>query len=289
MHAVLKFNPAWRFQSPGPIADGVHGDFFELIGKVVAQVDRQKGLEHFKHYFAGAAGMTSNWSSSASWAVSDLHSYMSEAAANAPLFIEAFHDACLAYNAQGIAVPDMALINAVLARNGAGYQINGQELQATSSQLSIAPPERLPSLDEQALEIIQKSLKQSEEYLTAGQIRPAVQEILWLLETVSTLFQDLEVGENTVQAKYFNKIAQELRRHKKGTTLEQALDWATTLHGYLSSPSGGGVRHGANLKTGLTMQPHEARLFCNLIRSYINYLLSEYDQLRKSGTSKDNW
>ncbi|MBI3704526.1 MAG: hypothetical protein HY244_11950 [Rhizobiales bacterium] len=86
---MLKFNPTWRFHSPGAIAQGVQDDFLNLIGKVVAQVDRQRGLEHFKHYFANAAGATSSWSSSASWAETDLHGYMSEAGGNAPLFIEA--------------------------------------------------------------------------------------------------------------------------------------------------------------------------------------------------------
>ena len=133
------------------------------------------------------------------------------------------------------------------------------------------------------MEIVQKSLKQSEDSLAAGNFRQAVQEILWLLETISTLFQNLSVGDATIQGKYFNKIADELRRHKKGTTLEQAMSWATTLHGYLSSPSGGGVRHGADLKASLAMQEHEARLFCNLIRSYISYLLAEYERLKQSG------
>src|SRR6267143_497827 len=91
---MLKFNGAWRFDTPGPIAEGVSSEFSRLIAKVAAQGSRQAILEHFKDFFAGAAGTTSSWSSSASWAESDLHSYMSDAAANAPLFIEAFYDAC---------------------------------------------------------------------------------------------------------------------------------------------------------------------------------------------------
>jgi hypothetical protein len=75
--------------------------------------------------------------------------------------------------------------------------------------------------------------------LTAGQYRQAVQEILWLLET-STLFQGLTIGTDTVEGKYFNTIADELRTHQKGTTLERSLTGAKTLHGYLSSATGGG-------------------------------------------------
>jgi hypothetical protein len=66
-------------------------------------------------------GQTSSWSSSASWAESDLDSYMSDAAANAPLFIEAFYDACetLHHTRPDYAVPDVALINRVLANHNA--------------------------------------------------------------------------------------------------------------------------------------------------------------------------
>jgi hypothetical protein len=123
-------------------------------------------------------------------------------------------------------------------------------------------------------------LKQSEEYLTAGKNRQAVQEILWLLETVSTAFQGLPVGEGTIQGKYFNKIADELKLHRKGQVAEQAIGWMKTLHGYLSSPTGGGVRHGATLTAEGELSPHEARLICNLIRSYLYFLLDEYNRIK---------
>jgi hypothetical protein len=54
------------------------------------------------------------------------------------------------------------------------------------------------------------------------------------------------------------------------------------LHGYLSAPKGGGVRHGADLKAGVAMQANEARLFCNLIRSYIDFPLAEYDRFKEA-------
>jgi len=102
-----------------------------------------------------------------------------------------------------------------------------------------------------------------------------------LLETVSTAFHGLDVGDGTVEGKYFNKIAEDLRRYQKGTTLSQVLGWITALHGYLSSPTGGGVRHGVDLRSGISVQPNEARLFCNLIRSYASYLMAEHDRLAK--------
>lgn len=53
------------------------------------------------------------------------------------------------------------------------------------------------------------------------------------------------------------------------------------MHGYLSSPKGGGVRHGIDLNEGVQLDLHEARLFCNLTRSYISFLLAEYKAISK--------
>jgi hypothetical protein len=278
---MLKFDGRWRFNSPGKIPDGVQEDFFDLIRKTVAQGDRQRLLEHFKTYFANAAGSTSSWSSNESWAITDLYTHMSEAAENAPLFIEAFYDACLALGNKhpDLAVPDAKMMNLVLAHREAGYEIQPPDLISQHVHKPIAVQEKRRSLDEEAQDLIQQSLKQSEDYLTVGQYRQAVQEILWLLESVSTLFQGLTVGDGTVQGKYFNKIADDLRKRQRGTTFEQVLNWATTLHGYLSSPTGGGVRHGAVLKADVTIRENEARLYCNLIRSYITFLLAEHERL----------
>ncbi len=284
---MLKFDPKWRFDSPGEIASGVVSDFFNLIGKIANQGDRKAILEHFKAYFAGAAGITAYSSSSVSWAESDLESYMRQAAENAPLFIEAFYDACegLAKNHPDFGTPDVARINRVLFEHQAGYEIKLPDLISQELRVTIAVTERVTSLDAQAQEIIQKSLSDSEQLLSEGRDRQAVQEILWLLETISTAFQGLDTGGGTVQGKYFNKIADDLRKHHRGKTLDQVLQWVTTLHGYLSSPTGGGIRHGADLRAGIATQPNEARLFCNLIRSYISYLMAEHERLSRSGMS----
>lgn len=210
---------------------------------------------------------------------------MSDAAKNAPLFIAAFYDACEALHAKNpeFYTPDAPMINGVLAKHGVEFELRPPNLVARDSlAVPIPVPEQPPSLDEQAQEIIQQSLQQSEQFLSEGRDRQAVQEILWLLETVSTAFQGLDTGAGTVQGKYFNKIADDLRRQHKGKTLEQVLDWVKTLHGYLSSPTGGGVRHGADLRAGLAIQPNEARLFCNLTRSYIYYLILEHERLSKN-------
>ena len=280
---MLTFDGAWRFDSPGPIADGVSNAFFDLIGRIAKPDNRKEILEHFKDYFASAAGSSSSYSSSTSWAESDLLGYMQQAAANGPLFVEAFYDACqsLANGNPPTAVPDLNRINRILSETQSGYQIQPPNLLSTNVQTQITVPPHVPSLDEQAQAMIQKSLNDSEQMLSEGRNRPAVQEILWLLETVSTAFQGLETEAGTVQGKYFNKIIANLQKHNRGTALDQILSWVITLHGYLSSPTGGGIRHGTDLRAGVATQPDEARLFCNLIRSYITFLLSEHERLSR--------
>jgi hypothetical protein len=281
---MLRFDSAWRFDTPGPIPIEVVREFSDLIGRIATQgAKRQAILEHFKSAFANSYGAASGWSSSESWAESDLDSAMHNAADNAPLFIEAFYDGCDRLHAQHpeYALPDLGRINRILAEHNSGYEIRPPDLVPLRETTPVAVPSRTQSRAEQAAEIIQRSLATSESLLAQGHARPAVQEILWLLETVSTAFKGMETDAGTVQGKYFNKIADDLRKQHKGKVLEQVLGWVGALHGYLSSPTGGGVRHGADLREGIAVQPHEARLICNLIRSYITYLLMEHERLSR--------
>ena len=278
---ALVFNNAWRFESPGEIPRQVSSDFFEIISKIAR--GEQRIIEHFKSYFAPAAGVTSGWSSNVSWASSDLLSYMDYAAKNAPLFIEAFYDACEHLRAnESLPTPDVAVINKILAKHEANYQINLPNLEALGSA-HILPAHEVPqSLDQQARKLIQDSITNAQRLMAEGQHRQAVQEVLWLLETVSTAFQGLTIGEISVEGKYFNKILKDLQQNSRGTTFAQIISWITTLHGYLSAPSGGGIRHGMNLKDGVAASPSEARLYCSLIISYVTFLLSEHSRLSKA-------
>lgn len=276
----MKLQGPWRFDSPGAMPREAVHEFDTLVGKIAAQGNRWAILEHFKRYFAGAAGSTASRSSSESWAESDLNEMMWTAAENAPLFVEAFYDGCEALqNEDSLTVPDVGRINRVLAEHAVGYEIRPPELVAVGLHQPIAVPERYRSLDEQAQEIVQQSLQHSEKLLAEGKPRQAVQEILWLMETVSTAFRGLSIGDETVEGKYFNKIAQELKTKNKGQTIEQVLNWLTTLHGFLSSPTGGAVRHGADLKAGITINADEGRLYCNLIRSYVTFLMAEHARM----------
>lgn len=278
---MLRFNNQWRFDSPGPIEPGVVGDFLDLINRISGQGSRKAILEHFKSAFAAAAGVPYHSSSDASWAASDLERTMDEAAANAPLFIDAFCSACeqLQQRAPDMALPDAARINRILTDRGAGYQIDPPNLVATRSHIPIAVPEQAPSLDAQARVLIDTALQASERALAEGKGRQAVQEVLWLLETVSTAFRSDEIFDGSIQGRYFNKIIGELKLRGRGGHQDQILQWMMTLHGYLSSPTGGGVRHGVDLRDGLALHINEARLYCNLIRSYITFLIGEHERL----------
>lgn len=279
---LMQLQSSWRFDSPGALPPTAVREFEQLVGKIAAQGKRWAILEHFKRYFAGAAGSTASRSSSESWAESDLDRFMSQAAENAPLFIEAFWEGCEALNSDvDIAVPDTSRINRILSEHSVGYEIRPPALVITGIHQPIPVPDRYQSLDEQAQEIIQQSLQQSERMLAEGHYRQAVQEILWLMESVVTAFKGLSAGQDTIEGKYFNKIVSELRSKRKGQAIDQVLAWLTTMHGYLSSPTGGGVRHGVDLKSGITIDADEGRLYCNLIRSYVTFLMAEHERMTR--------
>ena len=208
--------------------------------------------------------------------------YMRDAAQNAPLFIEAMIDACRSAHLFGeeLFAPDAEMINRVLVQHGVGYEVREDELlsrEGTAAVIAVpAPP---TTMTENAAGIVRESLSRSNQLLSEGRAREAVQEIVWLLETISTAFRETGTATGTVGGTYFNRIVQDLRRINRGTTLENVLRWIETLHGFLSSPTGGGVRHGIDLIAGIAFSPQEARLICNLIRSYIAFLLAEHERL----------
>ena len=211
---MLHFDNRWRFDSPGRIEHDVEVRFLDLINRICAQGNRQNILEHFKSYFSTAAGTPHYVSSNASWAASDLERVMDDAAANAPLFIEAFYIACERLQQQN---PDMALpginrINLILSEARVGYQIDPPNLVVTRVHIPIAVPELPLSLDAQAQTLIEEVLQASERALAEGNGRQAVQEVLWLLETIATAFRSPDILDGSIQGRYFNKIIGELRQ-----------------------------------------------------------------------------
>lgn len=279
---MLQFDGRWRFDGPRPIQPAVAEGFRDLINRISGQGQRKSILEHFKARFAAAASVEYWPSTNERFASEDLDRDMARAAANAPVFIEAFWDACEELRARNpaIVLPDAARINRVLADADAGYQLDPPMLIATRVYIPISVPEASPSLDAQAQALINQSLGASERALDIGNGRQAVQEVLWLLETISTAFRSPEIFDGSIQGRYFNKIIGELRQRGRGHQ-EQILQWMMTLHGYLSSPTGGGVRHGVDLNEGVALQIDEARLYCNLIRSYLTFLIAEHERISR--------
>jgi hypothetical protein len=277
---MLQFDSALRYSSPGEFPSDLLDDVFSvIIARLVSQADPQTVYELFKRRFAQASGRTATRSSNESWAESDLRSYMRYAAHNAPLFVEALHDAMsdLARLHPEIGQPPWVYVNSVLAPSG--YAIDPPRLIVDTMASAVSVPQNVPSLDAQANELIQRSLAQSEDLLNSGRSRQAVQEILWLLETISTAFEGSSHGDGTVQGKYFNRIIGDLKKFNRGRMLGQVASWMETLHGYLSAPGGGGVRHGTVLNDAYELSDVEARLICDLARSYISYLLNEHHRL----------
>lgn len=286
---MLQFESAWRYESPGAMpAEVVEEIFTQVIARTAMPGSRQDVYELFKRCFARAAGRSAGRSSSEDWAETDLRDYMQSAADNAPLFVEALHDGLMEVSARQPhgGPPPWNFVNGVLASSG--YAITPPHLTVGQALTPVSVPERVPSLDQMANEKIQRSLAESAKLLNAGKYRPAVQEILWLLETVSTAFAGSEHEDGTVTGKYFNKIIGDLKRLHRGRVLAQVVSWMENLHGYLSSPTGGAIRHGGVLSDAYELSEGEARLFCDLTRSYLSYMLHEHQRL-VAGSGHQPW
>jgi hypothetical protein len=290
---MLNFDQTWRFQSPGAIGpDGVDA-FFSLIGQIATQMPGQWVFERFTERFALAAGSPYYPSSNTRFAREDLESLMLQASENAPMFIEAFIDttALLEKGNPPLAVPHISHVNELLVEHRIGYTLQpadqGVHHVATLARADGAIPIPVssppPSLGESAQLLIQKSLAESERLLAEGRDRQAVQEILWLLESLSTAFRGVVFEDRKVVGSYFNAIIRELRQAGKVRSIEPIFEWIQALHGYLSAPAGGGIRHGIDLRQGLPIDANQARLYCNLVRSYISFLMGEHE--RTQGTA----
>jgi hypothetical protein len=61
-----------------------------------------------------------------------------------------------------------------------------------------------------------------------------VQEVLWLLESISTAFQRVNVQGHVIEGTYFVQIIGNLRRAADGRVLQRVLGWLENIYGYLS-------------------------------------------------------
>ncbi|HEX9658980.1 MAG TPA: hypothetical protein VGA18_01730 [Rhodothermales bacterium] len=259
----------------------VVAEFDTMVGQIAAQGERQRLLEHFKGYFCGVVGAAHSWSSNEGWAATDLSRFMREAADNPALFLEALYDGCETLRATGeYELPSVDMLNDILREHGVGFEIRPPRLvRLTEPVVRVPHPEPPPTLAEDAAAIVRASMQRAEDLLAQNRPREAVQEMLWMLESIATTFRGVTLPTGTIQGRYFNEIARELRSAGRGTTLERVVEWCNSLHGYLSSPTGGGVRHGLDLNSGSPLSPEEGRLFCNLILSYVTFLMAEHAKL----------
>lgn len=275
---MLQMPSEWVFGSPGELPSEAVSEFFDLAVKISEQGESWSILELFKAQFGGTGQ-----SSSQSWAVSDLRHFMDASAQNAPTFIASFWRGMdrVGQRYPSHPLPKEGVINAILSKHSVPYVVQPPALLPLDgySPPVVSVPEA--TVDEKAKVLIEGALAQADMFLLDNKPRQAVQEVLWLLETVSTAFAGQAYGGGVVEGKYFNKIVRDLQKQNHGTVLAQAGSWMTALHGFLSSPSGGGVRHGTHLATGKDLTLHEATLFCNLTRSYVGYLLAELSKLPK--------
>jgi hypothetical protein len=279
----LQLPPGSRFEphdGTETITQSVISEFDALIRKVAAQGDRQDLIEHFKGFFCGAIGAAHYRSSSESWAHSDLATYMQEIAGTPALFLEAFYDACEALRANGkYEVPSIELVNEILRRHHVNFEVRPPRLVRIDDVPRVPHPDPPISFADDAAAIIRASMQRAEALLSQNRPREAVQEMLWILESIATTFRGVELKTGTVHGRYFNDIARELRAASKGKTLDRVAEWSIQLQGYLSSPTGGGVRHGIDLMSGDILTFEEGRLFCNLILSYVTYFMAEHAKL----------
>jgi hypothetical protein len=285
---MLKYDPKWRFNPP---ADGafinssipieVQWELNKVIMKLATQGDRWEIIEHFKGAFRKTIGQSSGRSSSEGWAESDLNDAMRESSLNAPLFLEAFYDACNELKAQGLHAPNHHEINAFFAKFNIGLRIEPPNLVLfdVASMPSVAIVQHVPTLEQQIKKEVDDSLSRSDILLSEGRGREAVTEALWTLESLTTKFDGLPLEGDKISGKYFNEIVKDIIKIEKGSAFAQVMGWLKTLHGYLSSPQGGGIRHGRDFSIKSTIHLRDARLYCNLIRSYINYLLETHIQI----------
>lgn len=254
-------------------------DEFFTFAKLTAQRgDAEEIYYIFRAEFSEAVGVPRYRSSSLYFAPYDAKSAMENATNNAPVFIAAFYRACteVAERFGATNVPDVATINRLLEKYRIGYVIDPPQLRLR--EIVDMVPVRPTTLLRQAHNKFRNAIERSEGLLRENKGEEAVNHIWWLLESVSTAFSGLTIAGRKIEGSYFNAVAKDIQQADGGSMLGTVARWLTALQAYLSGPDQAGIRHGRQLHLE-GLQPHEAVLLCNLTRSYIAYLLAEYERL----------
>jgi hypothetical protein len=283
----LNFDIAWEL-SPPP--DGTYinckipadavGQFYELLRKSAHRTnDPEEAYYLIRAEFSEAVGHPVYRSSSMYFAPDDARAAMERASSNAPVFVAAYYGACKRIKKQfgTKAVPSVAVINRMLELHRIGYVVVPPNL-VLRDQVQVIPV-RPSCVLEQAQAKFQETIERSRKLLEEGNGDEAVTQIWWLLESITLSFSGTTLNGQPVAGSYFNEVAKSLKRNAGDAAVMGAVSrWLEALQSYLSGPGEAGIRHGRHLHME-GLKRHEAELFCNLTRSYISYLLAEYEML----------
>src|SRR3546814_1958018 len=133
---ALTMPTAWLYGSPGVMSPAAVNAFNSLVHSIASQSESSwSSFELFKAKFTGGQ----SWSSSESWAISDLHGAMMSAGDNAPVFISAFWDGCAQIQTAHpeIGLPDADVVNQILYEHEVPYEVRPTALLARHPQTPI--------------------------------------------------------------------------------------------------------------------------------------------------------
>lgn len=253
-------------------------EFFTFAQRTAQRGDAEEIYYIFRAEFSEAVGTPRYKSSSLYFAPYDAKSAMENAASNAPVFIAAFYRACsdVAERFGPNGAPDVATINRLLEKYRIGYVIDPPRLRLRDAVDVV--PVHPTNLLQQANEKLRSAVERSDQLLQENKGEEAVSHIWWLLESISTAFAGQTINGRKIEGEYFNAVVKDIQQAAGSSTLGTVARWLAALQAYLSGPDQGGIRHGRQLHIE-GLQRHDAILFCNLTRSYISYLLAEYERL----------
>jgi len=283
----LTFDIAWELMPPQDgtyINSKVPPDAVENFWGILTRAANRTGDPEEVYYmiraqFSEAMGLPVYRSSSLYFAPGDARAAMDSAAENAPVFISAFYETCEQIKQQlgARTAPSVQVMNRLLEMHGLGYVITPPNL-VLREQVEVIPVQSTTVL-EQAQARFREAIERSRVLLEENNGDEAVAQIWWLLESIMLSFPGCHLNGQEISGTYFNEVARSLKRAAGDAPVMGAVvRWLEALQSYLSGPGEAGIRHGRHLHLE-GLKKHEAELFCNLTRSYISYLLSEYELL----------
>lgn len=283
----LNFDIAWELTAPPDgsyinskiPSEAVERFFLVLTRSANRTPDAEEVFFIIRSEFNEASGVPVYRSSSMKFAPGDAKEAMDRAAENAPIFISAFYGTCQKIEEQfgSKAAPSVAVMNRLLEIHHIGYVIDPPSL-LLREQVEVVPVPSTTVL-EQAQARFRESIERSRVLLEEDKGDEAVSQIWWLLESIVLSFAGSMLNGQEITGTYFNEVAKALKRAAgDGAAMGTVARWLEALQSYLSGPGEAGIRHGRHLHLG-GLKKHEAELLCNLTRSYIAYLLAEYELL----------